>query len=223
MQGILGQQPDFPPDLSVPLRTLIMRMLDKDPTTRISLQEIRLNPWIAGTQDGELLTRDYILITKLRTMDMMALDEAIAGEMRVLGYELGGLIAELVCGTPTMRTAVYRILMRLRTADDIKEWQNMRTLPSLPNYPSIARPGMSVLVLKTPSSAGAGGGPRFPEVGRGSEIIAGSARGQTFAPKFRKRGPIPKLCLTPVPVAVRVPGSDILSGSGRGRATLAPL
>jgi serine/threonine protein kinase len=215
MQEILTQAPALPPDLSPPLANLILGMLDKDPASRIQLQEIRRSPWIAGTEDGELLARDGLIINKLRTMDIFALDEAIAGEMKALGFDLTGIMAELTGAVVSQRTAAYRILMRRRAPDDILEWQNMASLQTGPT--GAGKAGLHFLVLKAVSL------PQQAEPKRTSEIF-GSARGMVFAPKFRKRATLPKLSLTPVPVGPPPPNMiDAPATGSRNRRSLVPL
>jgi 5'-AMP-activated protein kinase catalytic alpha subunit len=180
IEDILSVTPRFPPDVSPVLADLILRMLDKDPVTRITLPEIRLNQWIAGTREAELLASDFVLIARLRTFDIESLDEGVAGEMRALGIDLTGLVEELKAKVVNLRTAAYRILMRQRAAGDIRDWQQLKPLG---RSESAGNPRTSKLVKPSFSNVS-------PVERRRSEVRGNFVLAQATA-KFRSRKPLP--------------------------------
>jgi serine/threonine protein kinase len=194
MQDILTTKPTMPPGMSPLLADLILRLLDKDPETRIALKDIKLSPWIAHTEEGILLSKDALLIDKLRTMDISALDEAIASEMRALGFDLTGMLAELTGGVVNNRTAAYKILMRVRTASEIRDWQSANTTRTSQGHLGRTA-GLGMLVLK-PTFSGSLVGTALVAEGKDLTERSESARpasqmnlaGPPKVGKFRKRG-----------------------------------
>lgn len=59
LQMIILTEPVIPIGLSRSLRTLIKRMLTKDPQRRISLVEIKESPWMKGLPDPEMTDQNY--------------------------------------------------------------------------------------------------------------------------------------------------------------------
>jgi serine/threonine protein kinase len=221
MQEILSGDPALPANLSLPLASLILRMLDKNPETRITLPEIRQSPWIASTDDADLLSKDHVLMASLRTMDIVALDESIASELRALRFDITGLVSELTSGAVTPRTAAYRMLLRARVANEIRDWQRVPGLPKLPASLS-AKATPVALFLKQPSGLvlGVNSAQR-----RRSEVFGNAPAAQV--PKFRKRAPPPRLVagsLTPPPQEMR--GDRLLiprPPTPMGKPPLSPL
>jgi serine/threonine protein kinase len=148
IEDILSNNPLFPSDIPPTCSQLIRRMLDKDPVTRISLPEIRLSRWIAGSIESELLASDFVLIGRLRTFDIESLDDAIATEMRALGFDLTGLVDELKSSEWTPRTTAYRILMRQRAVNDIRDWQRLKALTRADSAGTPAQRRFSKPILK---------------------------------------------------------------------------
>jgi serine/threonine protein kinase len=125
-QNILTIDPVIPPDLSPFLRDLITRCLIKDPRLRITLLEIRNHAWLSEVQDLRLLEEDAEIIRSLKVMNVKKLDEGILSEMKMFEYDTAGLLQEVQGGTINGRTAVYKMLKRERTIDEIQHWQAER-------------------------------------------------------------------------------------------------
>ena len=73
----------IPTFLSVQVRDLIMRMLTVDPTKRISISEIRNNPWFLKDLPEYLLPLPEILDTSL-----INFDDSIVNELAKVNFKV---------------------------------------------------------------------------------------------------------------------------------------
>lgn len=126
LQQILTVNPTIPNNLSPELRHMLMRLLVKDPASRIDIKEIKQHAWLAEFEDSRLMSEDFGLMSQLKVFNIQQLDSGVVSEMRILGYDTGGLVQELQVGQINPRTAAYKMLKRQRTIDEINNWQNAR-------------------------------------------------------------------------------------------------
>ncbi|OHS99133.1 CAMK family protein kinase [Tritrichomonas foetus] len=126
LQQIISVNPPIPNSLSPELRSLISRLLNKEPGARITLQEIIQHPWISEFEDSKLMSEDFGLINTLKVVNPQELDSGVVSEMRILGYDTAGLLQELKSGAINQRTAAYKMFKRQRTIEEINNWQNVR-------------------------------------------------------------------------------------------------
>jgi serine/threonine protein kinase len=124
--NILKLDPEIPAGVSPMCRQLLIRCLAKDPRGRITLDEIRGHPWIAEYENPRLADDDADAIRRLHVMNVDALDPDVMSEMRVAGYDSGGLLMDVQAGKITGRTALYKMLRRMRSIDEIQQWQQQR-------------------------------------------------------------------------------------------------
>ncbi|OHT13370.1 CAMK family protein kinase [Tritrichomonas foetus] len=126
LETILSVNPPIPLNLSPELRQLLLRLLNKDPRGRITIQEIKEHPWLADYEDSQIMSDDFGLIKSLKVMDVTSLDAGVLNEMRAFSYDLGGLLQEIKSCKINSRTAAYKILKRQRTIEEINNWQLVR-------------------------------------------------------------------------------------------------
>jgi serine/threonine protein kinase len=126
LSNTMTMDPVIPPDLTPFLRRLLFRCLIKDPRMRITLQEIHDDPWLAEYEDSRLLSEDADMLRTLRVMNVEVLDNGILSEMKMFGFDNAGLLAEVKSGKVTPRTAVYKMLKRERSIQEIHHWQATR-------------------------------------------------------------------------------------------------
>ncbi|OHT09783.1 CAMK family protein kinase [Tritrichomonas foetus] len=128
LQQIIRWNPPIPNSLSPELRALITRILIKEPRSRITINEIKGHPWLAEYEDSRLTSEDSGLLGSLKVMEVQALDTGVMSEMRIIGYDTGGLLQEVNSYQVTERTAAYKILKREKTIDEINAWQKSREM-----------------------------------------------------------------------------------------------
>jgi serine/threonine protein kinase len=130
LQAILSTSPVIPSHLSPELRSLLDRLLSKEPKTRITVQQILAHPWVAGHDDQDI-------IGTLRVHDTNELDDSVLGELRLLGYDTGGIMPELKSCAFNQRTAAYRMLRKKRICEHLRHSAHSRRLNE-PGVPSMA-------------------------------------------------------------------------------------
>jgi serine/threonine protein kinase len=126
LANILELDPAIPGTLSPFLRQLLARCLAKEPRQRITLHEIHAHPWMAEYENAHLADYDRHAIHSLQIMNVPALDASIVSEMKLVGVDSTGLLAELQAGKITARTALYKMLRRVTSIDEIQRWQKAR-------------------------------------------------------------------------------------------------
>jgi serine/threonine protein kinase len=112
LQAILTANPLIPSHLSVDLRALLARLLMKEPKARITVRGIIEHPWVSSYDYSSIMD-------SLKVQDAAELDDAVLGEMRLLGYETGGLLQELKAYAFNERTSAYKMLRRKRICEEV--------------------------------------------------------------------------------------------------------
>lgn len=130
LQRIINDKPVIPNFLSPNLKLLINRLLIKEPSARITLQEIIDHPWLTEFDDSHLLSEDFGLINSFKVVNPQEIDAGVVSEMRTLGYETTGLLQLLKTGQVNDRTAAYKMLKKQRTIEEINSWQNTKAMKS---------------------------------------------------------------------------------------------
>ena len=126
LQSILTDQPRIPTTLSPELRKLLKQLLTKDPHARISLAEIKNSPWVVSYGNSMMFDRQSASFKGLKVMIGEALDPMVASQIRMHGFRVAGLAEELASGAVNKRTALYKMLKRELTVDQIDSWQKQR-------------------------------------------------------------------------------------------------
>jgi tRNA A-37 threonylcarbamoyl transferase component Bud32 len=115
LQAILAAAPVLPARCSPEFRALMARLLAKDPRQRITIAQVFEHPWLA-----EYARLRVGMVDELRLAGAGELDPAVVSEMRVLGLEPHGLMDELRECVLNERTAVYKMLRKVRMAQDLQ-------------------------------------------------------------------------------------------------------
>ena len=121
LQQILLVNPRMPHHLSPSLRNLLERLLVKEPNTRITISEIENHPWVSGEPEACLFSTEK-RVDSLKVVDPQHLDSGVISEMRILGIDTSGLVQELTANQINSRTAVYKMLRRQKSMDELNNW-----------------------------------------------------------------------------------------------------
>lgn len=137
LQKIIKTQPKYPNSLSFQLRDLLNRLLEKDPSKRITLKKIKEHPWFSQYEYmlikdssawrinpttasiGEAGNEKSVLSNRNRgaSSGMDPIDRDIVSSMTDLGYDCSTLVSSILCGEITPLTAVYRMLRKEKIID----------------------------------------------------------------------------------------------------------
>jgi serine/threonine protein kinase len=91
------------------LTSLLAALLAKNPRQRITTEAALNHPWLATFDKKQFSVGEFA-----------DLDDAVAAEMRTLGYDTIGIIQELAKGVVNPRTAAYKMLKRKKTVAEMK-------------------------------------------------------------------------------------------------------
>jgi serine/threonine protein kinase len=147
LQAILTTTPVIPSQMSPQLRSLILGLLAKDPRTRLTVGAAVEHPWLVDAEDR----LDFNAIALFKVHDVNELDSAVLAEMRVIGYDVSGLLQEIKTVTINARTAAYKMLRRKRMVEEfdrlwrreIRKTDRRKSTEALPalNRPASVRGG----------------------------------------------------------------------------------
>jgi serine/threonine protein kinase len=114
-QKILRDDPAFPSTMSEPLRDLIGRMLTKDPSQRITLENVKQHPWVLKEGIGAPLSLNLDQLEELRTgsdLSREVVDEEIVESVEALGLDVSHLTEQLLNDVHCDATCAYRQFLR---------------------------------------------------------------------------------------------------------------
>lgn len=126
LQAILNDKPVIPSHLSPELQDLLKALLKKDPRHRITLADIKRHPWVKDYKDSIIFDLSSNAFKTLKVMNIESLDPSVLYELRTLGIQVKGLLEELNAGAVNKRTAMYKMLKRQITIDEIDAWQKRK-------------------------------------------------------------------------------------------------
>lgn len=111
---IIYSEPKYLPTISPQLRNLLEKMLEKDPTKRITIPKIKKNPWFSQSDYAKLITEGSHISNKftVRPSHISFIDPTIVSEMTHYGYDCQSLSIDLLNNKTTSLTAVYRMLRK---------------------------------------------------------------------------------------------------------------
>jgi serine/threonine protein kinase len=145
---ILNEPVRCPPFLSPPLVDLINKLLCKDPRQRITLQGIRRHPWLAQTDCLALIDK---ILPKANARSSLVIDRDAVDRMAALGIDCDDLPYALGANEFTDLTALYRMYIREKTTERLKELQQNGTDPTLGKAPIVRhqKPASGILPPST--------------------------------------------------------------------------
>lgn len=119
LHKIIYTEPEYPVPISVQLRDLLDKLLQKDPNSRITLQKIKEHPWFSQTDYANLISSDYRISRKLIVAPDhdRPIDFEILTKMGNLGYDFQALASSLLQNENNRTTAVYRMLRKDKITD----------------------------------------------------------------------------------------------------------
>jgi serine/threonine protein kinase len=116
LRKIVTQEVVYPGFLSPQLVDLLRKMLTKSPDGRITIAKIKTHDWFSQTQ------YEALFAMQLGEQSTEAIVEPeIVDHMTRLGIETATLRQQLLLGTYTELTAMYRMLRRMRLTDEIRD------------------------------------------------------------------------------------------------------
>jgi serine/threonine protein kinase len=121
LQAILFKNPVMPAHLSPNIRSLLLRVLVKEPRARIKVTAVLQHPWLAELDE---IYRG--LAEGLKVQDAAELDESVLAEMKALRYDTAGLMDDLRSYNFNEGTAAYKMLRTRRITEEIVCWQKAR-------------------------------------------------------------------------------------------------
>ena len=124
LQKIVYTEAFYPSFLSPPLVDLLRKMICKDPDQRITLEKIKVHPWFSQAEYFQLLNQSFFdSIRKNPTEDgaESLIDREVIDQMTTLGVDCHDLHQSLLMGEFTEDTALYRILLRTKTTEKMKD------------------------------------------------------------------------------------------------------
>ena len=117
LQKIVYTEAFYPSFLSPPLVDLLQKMICKDPDQRITIERIKNHPWFSQAEY-------YALLQQWGSEDGQkdnAIDREIIDKMTGLGIDCHELHNSLLIGDFTELTAIYRIFLREKTTEKMKD------------------------------------------------------------------------------------------------------
>ena len=126
LNNVVSLQVKMPNNISPEGQHLISRLLDKQPSTRITIEEIKMHPWMSGYEDERLISDDAMFMNDLKITGVKNLDSLVLSEMKTLGYETNGLLNEISSILVSSKSAAYRMLKRMKVTEEINHWQSVR-------------------------------------------------------------------------------------------------
>lgn len=132
-QNICFKEPQIPTNLSLDLRDLILKLLSKDPSERITIEEISTHPWILSNRCSYYLTQQFddnlkYCITPHQKSDI---NIPIFNTLTKNGYDVATLEDDLLSGKLTECTILYKyflkrqFLIRMHSPEEIRIGKNL--------------------------------------------------------------------------------------------------
>jgi serine/threonine protein kinase len=206
LQKLVYTEVRYPSFFTPQLTDLLQKMLCKDPERRITLEMIRNHPWFSQAEYTVLLERSNFESRADGTTSEAVINRDVIDQITALGIDCHELPGSLLKGEFTELTALYRIYLRERATEKMKDLMDKMKTSGASRGARPPTPGFAKSVVP--------GGPRpFP----------GGAKPPGFQPVAQ-----PKVLAAPVgagaaagrrrssrPIAVRrdVQGADASGGS----------
>ena len=232
LQKIVYTEVFYPSFLSPPRVDLLQKMICKDPDQRITLDKIKAHPWFSQTEYYALLKQSSSLgqgrWETLEGQQEDGIDKEIIDKITAMGVDCHELHNSLLVGEFTELTALYRLLQRQKTTENMKD---------IMQHLSQAHGRMQAVPMRSLTLKQVAGPPHC-----GEEALAPLEKRQTFMPKAVRMVPLgrpsfahpgqpgqpgPRLLTSPIlnnsgtrrlsrPVAVRRPVGQHPAGAAAG-------
>jgi serine/threonine protein kinase len=119
IQQIVSAAPQIPAHLSSGIRSLLLKLLNKNARARITVRSVLQDPWLIEAGDGFLQAHSSGMLPLLSVSDGPVLDSAVLAEMQGLGYDTIGLESEVKTEILNERTAVYKMIKKCKLKEAI--------------------------------------------------------------------------------------------------------
>ena len=116
---IQTKTPDFPDDVDVELKDLILKLLEKDPELRPSIEQVLVHPWVVNSKYSGFTDWKFVLCQNLTVGSKPSME--LCREI-----EMMGLSSENVTKLGTEDAMVYRILRRKEILSMIEDGHTMQ-------------------------------------------------------------------------------------------------
>ncbi|EAY11379.1 CAMK family protein kinase [Trichomonas vaginalis G3] len=138
LHRIVTREPEYPDTLSPILVDLLKRLLCKDPSLRITINELKIHPWVHQSIvhcefDPDIFSNSYHMI-----------DQQVVNTLKDLNIPTTNLAQDLMNGCLTRATASYKILRREVTT---KKLNDIFALQPMPRKHSVLSPRRSADTL----------------------------------------------------------------------------
>lgn len=137
MNLITNTSPEIPNSLSSSAQDLLNRMLNKDPSNRITLNEVLYHPWI----EDQIFNIEKVqeLIEKKKNIQ-----NSIISHIGLKFYDTDGIVKEIENNEKTKRVMAYKLLKNIRFVDQLcKSVKRVPDLPTLTNDALAANMGIT--------------------------------------------------------------------------------
>ena len=143
LHKVVCTEPFYPPFMSPQLVDLLQKMLSKDPVDRYTISKIKEHPWFSQTEYYALLEQDFFSVYRnVCSNDMAgesglsekAIDKEIVDKIASFGVDVHTLHQSLLMDEYTDQTALYKILLRTKVTEMMKDSMAniMQTSPGMP-------------------------------------------------------------------------------------------
>jgi len=119
---ITTKEPIIPIDASLEVKDLLRRILVKDPSRRITIQEIKSHPWVNKFNPSITFSFDFGSSYSYSSFHHISINKKITTKLEKFGYDVSGLQADVLSGCVSKRTAAYKMIRRQKIAKRIFIW-----------------------------------------------------------------------------------------------------
>ena len=129
-QQIMYSEPQFPSFLSPLLRDLIQSLLKKDPSERMTIDELEVHPWITNSRNCAYISSDFVNKSNRRYNPHEApdVDLAIVSKLESFGVDTSNIIDDLLNAKFTEATTLYRIFSKQNVLNELQSPEEIRTM-----------------------------------------------------------------------------------------------
>jgi serine/threonine protein kinase len=121
LQKIVYTEAKYPQFMTPQLVDLLQKMICKDPERRITLDGIKSHPWFSASEYQALLDYTKLELSSSGQSGDAGIQKDIIDEITRLGIDCHELHHSLLVHDFTELTALYRIILRRHTSDQLKD------------------------------------------------------------------------------------------------------
>jgi serine/threonine protein kinase len=119
LQRIISGEITYPSDFSLSFVDLLRKMTWKEPSSRITIDEIKAHPWFSQAEYVNIVIQNDE-VQRARSGEA-GIDKSVVNTMTEMGVDCRGLVQGLLGNEFTDTTALYRILVREKLTERMKE------------------------------------------------------------------------------------------------------